>query len=99
VVYTLIVVVVLVLVNLLLKTKSSFDPADYMSSFKKTPIWIKIVVAILAIWTIVKLVFGFVSIANVPTYQDDAFGNWNYRAKVFFYRSSLVLDKNDKDFL
>jgi hypothetical protein len=70
-----------------------------MSSFKKSSVWIKGVVALLAIWTIGKLAFGFVSIVNVPTYQDDAFGNWNYRAKVFFYREGLVLDKNDKDFL
>ena len=54
------------------------------------------------IWCIrvlIKLIFWFISIVNVPTYQDDTFWNWNFRAKVFYERENLVLDKSDEDFL
>ncbi|MDR0369636.1 MAG: hypothetical protein LBH96_03895 [Candidatus Peribacteria bacterium] len=48
---------------------------------------------------IVKVVYGMISLSAVPTYQDDTFVNWNYRAKVFYTQESLVLDKKSDDYL
>lgn len=38
-------------------------------------------------------------ILSTPTYTDDAFANWNSRAKAWFYAENLVLDKEDPKFL
>jgi hypothetical protein len=76
-----------------------FQKVPYYQKFLNTTIRIKILTFIACCRIASKLLLGGMSITHVPTYQDDAFGNRNYRTKVFFYRESLVLDNNDKDFL
>lgn len=63
------------------------------------PLWKKWTLIFLAFFLSIKLGLGAVDIAMMPTYQDDTFMNWNMRGKVFYERSSLVLDKTDPDFL
>lgn len=62
-------------------------------------IFIKILMWIGILWIAIKLILWWINIMSVPTYQDDAFWNWNYRAKVFYETQSIPLDKSDKDFL
>jgi len=35
----------------------------------------------------------------VPTYADDAFANWNIRAKNWYHAENLILDTKDSRFL
>lgn len=89
----------LLILNIVLKTKISFVLLDIKHQFLSFPSWLKLWSFIFLVWLLVKLFFGFIDITHVPTYQDDTFGNRNYRAKVFYERESLVLDSKDKDFL
>lgn len=61
--------------------------------------WRKWGIVIMIFRVIVKVVYGMISLSAVPTYQDDTFVNWNYRAKVFYTQESLVLDKKSDDYL
>lgn len=89
----------LIIVNNILKIRINFVSLDIKQQWIDYPLWIKIWFAVFSLWIIMKILFGFLDIIKVPTYQDDAFGNRNYRAKVFYERESLVLDKQDKDYL
>lgn len=91
--------ILLLILNIVRKTKLHFASSDIQQQFLAFPARLKIWSLLFAVWLLVKLIFGFMDITNVPTYQDDTFGNWNYRAKVFYERESLVLDKQDKDYL
>lgn len=91
---------ILLWLNLFYKTKITFEDFKiFFSEFKKISTIFKLIIVIWTIWIIIKLSFWFISIVNVPTYQDDTFWNWNYRAKVWFNRQELVIDKKDKDFM
>lgn len=51
----------------------------------------RLAVAILLLWTGIKLVAGGYNLLTVPTYWDDSFNNWNMRGKMFFLQEELVL--------
>lgn len=91
--------ILLLILNIARKTTLHFASSDVKQQFLVFPARLKIWSLLFVIWLLAKLIFGFMDITNVPTYQDDTFGNWNYRAKVFYERESLVLDKQDKDYL
>ncbi len=88
--------ILLLILNFLFKSKQYFLSIE-IEEIRHRSILSKIGGTLLIIRIITKLIFGFLSITNVPTYQDDTFVNRNYRAKVFFERESLVLDDKDKD--
>ncbi len=46
-----------------------------------------------------KVALAVVFTLQSPTYQDDSLQRWNMRAKVFFHRGGLVLDRQDPEFL
>ncbi len=46
-----------------------------------------------------KLAMSLFAALSKPAYFDDTVSIWNYRAKVFYLRQSLVLDPRDQDFL
>lgn len=87
------------LLNLFLKVKQDFKEINFINKFLKLDIYTKLLVSFALFWLLFKLIIWFVSVVNLPTYQDDSFHNWNMRAKVFYERESLVLDNNDEDFL
>lgn len=50
-----------------------------------------ILLLLLLLWLGARIaILGFITL-SVPTYQDDAFNNWNYRGKVFHALQSLHL--------
>lgn len=54
--------------------------------------WMLILAAIVAAWTILKLIFvGTTFLMLVPTYFDDTLDNWNLRGKVFYVDKALTL--------
>lgn len=77
----------------------SFQDMGIVSSFVKLSFWKKAALGILWIWVIVKLAVGGMDILSTPTYTDDAFANWNSRAKTWFYAENLVLDTANPRFL
>lgn len=93
------IIFILLFLNIILKTKIDFIDFDVKDEFISFPSWIKVWLFLFLIWLLAKLAFGFLSIVNVPTYQDDTFANWNIRTKIFYERESLVLDSTDKDYL
>lgn len=78
---------------------TTFEKWTFLEDFKRVSSWRKIWIILVGLRIIVKLFVWWVSITKVPTYQDDTFVNRNYRAKVFFIRENIVLDKTDSDFL
>ncbi len=90
---------ILLFFNLKNKEKIRFSKVRLWWFLKWNKILTNILLWIWCIRVLVKLVFWFISIANVPTYQDDTFWNWNFRSKVFYEREDLVLDKMDEDYL
>jgi len=46
-----------------------------------------------------KIAIGFIFVLQSPTYQDDSLDKRNMRAKVFYEKQSLVLNKKDSDYL
>ncbi len=59
----------------------------------------KVMLAIIWSLLVFKLVFVVSHILYVPTYFDDAFAHWNYRAKIIFYEKSLNMDPESEIFL
>ena len=55
------------------------------------PLWGKIVVAIFAVWTVVKIAAAAFALFTTPTYYDDTIDNWNYRAKVYYHAQQIEL--------
>jgi hypothetical protein len=60
---------------------------------------LKFITIILATLITVKLAMSLFAALSKPAYFDDTVSIWNYRAKVFYLRQSLVLDPRDGDFL
>ncbi len=53
---------------------------------------VKILIGILAAWTIVKIaVLGTTFLFLTPTFFDDTVDNWNLRAKVFYHEQAIEL--------
>jgi len=89
----------LILLNYFLKTQLNFKQVDFITEIKKLKGYQKIIILVWILWICLKLFWWWFDILQVPTYQDDTFGNWNYRWKVFYYQENLVLDNNNDDFL
>lgn len=54
--------------------------------------WVKIAIAILGAWTVLKVsVLSVTFLFLTPTYFDDTVDNWNLRAKVFYHTQTLEL--------
>ena len=90
---------ILLFFNLRNKEKLRFSKTELIKNLKWNKKIINVLLWIWCIRVLVKLIFWFISIVNVPTYQDDTFWNRNFRAKVFYERENLVLDQSDEDFL
>ncbi len=57
-----------------------------------TRLWMVILIAVLTLWTLVKITFGSFILVSTPSYFDDSLKNWNYRAKVFAFTQTLDVD-------
>lgn len=55
------------------------------------PAWGKILLAILAAWTVLKIVAGGFILVATPPFFDDTINNWNIRGKVFYHTQKLEL--------
>lgn len=49
-------------------------------------------IALLCVWTALKIIAGSYDLVSVPTYWDDSFNNWNMRAKMFTVTEVLTLE-------
>ncbi len=56
------------------------------------PRWMTVGVALLCVWTAIKIAAGSYDLLSVPTYWDDSFNNWNMRGKIFFVTEELQLE-------
>lgn len=54
-----------------------------------------ILLSALLLWKIFFIIFNILS---GPTYFDDSVANYNYKAKIFYYSQSLVLNEEHPDF-
>ncbi len=54
--------------------------------------WMKIVLVLIIVWSAMKILAGSLDLLTTPTYWDDAFNNWNMRAKVFVETQELALE-------
>lgn len=52
---------------------------------------VKMALILLLVWTVLKLLGGFVALTGTPPYEDDVFNNWNMRGKLFFLTQELSL--------
>jgi len=77
---------------------SSPVPAPVAPSRTSTR-WMKVIVLLLCLWTIAKIIGGFVTLIGTPIYEDDAFKNWNMRGKQFFLTQELTLENELEDVL
>ena len=68
-------------------------------NLKKWSMIDKILLSIFWVLFLYNVILWFVFVLQSPTYQDDAWGKWNLRAKVFFYQKSLVIDKTSDQYL
>ncbi len=50
-----------------------------------------VAIALLTLWTVVKVFAGAYELVTVPTYWDDSFNNWNMRGKIFFEHQRIEL--------
>ena len=92
--------IIIIAWSLLYYNKKNKTLPEYRSlEWAKKSSYAKIFVFIGTFLLLIKLWIGAVDITAIPTYQDDTFVNWNLRAKIFYERESLVLDKNDTEFL
>ena len=64
---------------------------------QKPPRWVKIFLAILALWVLVKILVGTYGLLATPVYYNDTYANWNMRAKAFSTHESLMLDRMPTD--
>lgn len=64
-----------------------------------TSLWGKMFFILFILIFSYKLILAIVFVVQSPTYQDDSLWWWNMRAKVFYYRQELVLDKQDNEYL
>ena len=59
----------------------------------------KAVLVVLLITLLWRLIIGILDITRTPTYEFDAWHNWNLRAKVISVEGRLPLNKNDEFYL
>lgn len=59
----------------------------------------KIILLALFLVLVFKLGMSFWQIANIPTYDFDAWNNWNLRAKVIYTEKTIPLDKTGPFYL
>lgn len=48
---------------------------------------------------LIKIVFSFWQVTHIPTFEFDAWNNWNLRAKVIYTEGRLPLDKDQEFYL
>lgn len=53
---------------------------------------VKIAILVLILWSLLKVTAGSINLVTTPTYWDDAFNNWNMRAKVFVQTQEIALE-------
>jgi|GEM_PF-1913565 hypothetical protein len=63
-------------------------------NLKKIPLWLKIIIFWLVIWTALKVFAGGYDILHAPSYWDDNYANWNMRAQVMYTEQNLMLHLN-----
>jgi len=68
-------------------------------NFSLWPIWEKLILMILILILVVRLAGSIWTVVNIPTYDFDAWNNWNLRAKVIFTESKIPLDQNSPFYL
>lgn len=67
-------------------------PVPSLPANKKLSKPIKILIAALLCWTVLKLIVGAAILVSTPPYQDDVFNNWNMRGKLFAITRELTLE-------
>lgn len=71
----------------------------HLESFKSWGRWEKIALVFLLLTLAIRISSSLWVITNIPTYDFDAWNNWNLRAKVIYEQSGLPLDKEDPFYL
>ncbi|MDA1209237.1 MAG: hypothetical protein O2904_04380 [bacterium] len=89
----LIAQVLLLLITGGLYWKFAMKPTTYNSQ-PTTPFTAlqKSLIALLSIWTIIKISAGIMILVSTPAYQDDVFNNWNMRGKLFYETKEMTLE-------
>lgn len=83
---------VLLTIARLLQWKLSPRPTPYAlppTPSHRSPLWIKLALALVLLWTIAKIAFGSFILVTTPPIFDDTLKNWNFRARVFYETHTL----------
>ena len=71
-------------------------------NFKKLAVWSlgeKLALIILVLTIVVRIGASIWQVTNIPTYDFDAWNNWNLRAKVIYTEGTIPLEKDDHFYL
>ena len=71
-----------------------FKILNFLRLPKRYPIWLRILLVWMIVWTIVKIGAGGYDILHAPSYWDDNYANWNMRAQVLYTEQNLMLHLN-----
>lgn len=82
-----------------LAIKPDFQWMWLIDNFRSLNVTYKLLICVWVVWISWKFVIWFVDIVSIPTYRDDAFWNWNFRWKVWYYKENLDFNKNSDTFL
>ncbi|OGJ58007.1 hypothetical protein A2881_04350 [Candidatus Peribacteria bacterium RIFCSPHIGHO2_01_FULL_55_13] len=54
-----------------------------------------VILSLLGVWLLLKSLAGFTILLGDPSYNDDVFDNWHYRAKILHHEQMLVIDQEN----
>ncbi|MAF13739.1 MAG: hypothetical protein CMI53_02490 [Parcubacteria group bacterium] len=70
-----------------------------VKNFKSFSSWEHILLLVLVLTLLFRVSVSAWQINNIPTYDFDAWNNWNLRAKVIYSEDKIPLDKTDQFYL
>lgn len=78
--------------QLSLNSLKSLNSLYSLHSFRSLPKGQRLALALVIAWILLKSLSGFVVLLGDPSYNDDVFDNWHYRAKILHHKQMLVVD-------
>jgi len=70
-----------------------------IQNFSAWSIWEKLILAVLILLITARVIFSLWTVVNIPTYDFDAWNNWNLRAKVIYTEGTIPLDPKSPFYL
>ena len=84
------------------KKRRPSESFESSTSFGSSPSSLKplsrrtiVILSLLGVWLLLKSLAGFTILLGDPSYNDDVFDNWHYRAKILHHEQMLVIDQEN----